>query len=85
MGKDSVFESIYIYPSKKTNRYDYIAIFQNDNESIEMFQHYNTLYFKLFFIDYLAPIHGTLSIPVPMLNKHCQDSDLLFLNKYRIP
>lgn len=85
MGKDSVFESIYIYPSKKTNRYDYIAIFQNDNESIEMFQHYNTLYFKLFFIDYLAPIHGTLSIPVPMPNKHCRDSDLLFLNKYRIP
>lgn len=28
IGKDSVFESIYIYPSKKTNRYDYIALFQ---------------------------------------------------------
>lgn len=25
IGKDSVLESIYIYPSKKTNRYDYIG------------------------------------------------------------
>lgn len=85
IGKDSVFESIYIYSSKKTNRYDYIALFQNDNNSIERLQHYNILYFKLFFLDYLAPIHGTLSIPVPMLDKHSRDSDRLFLNKYIIP
>ena len=84
IGKDSVFESIYIYPSKKTNRYDYIALFQNDNESIERLQHYNTLYFRLFFLGYLAPIYGTLSVPVPMFDTHSRDSDQLFLDKYII-
>ena len=85
IGKDSVLESIYIYPSKKTNRYDYIALFQNDNESIERLQHYNILYFRLFFLAYLAPIYGTLSVPVPMFDKHSRDSDQLFFNKYIIP
>ena len=65
IGKDSVFESIYIYPSKKTNRYDYIALFQNDNESIERLQHYNTLYFRLFFLGYLAPIYGRARAATP--------------------
>ena len=84
IGKDSVFESIYIYPSKKTNRYDYIALFPNDTESIERLPHYKTLYFRLFFRGYLAPIYGTLSVPVPMFDTHSRDSDQLFLDKYII-
>ena len=57
---------------------------KNDNESIERLQHYNTLYFRLFFLGYLAPIYGTLSVPVPMFDTHSRDSDQLFLDKYII-
>lgn len=85
IGKVNLLPEYCIYLSKETNRYDYIALFQNDNESIERLQHYNTLYFRLFFLGYLAPIYGTLSVPVPMFDKHSRDSDRLFLNKYIIP
>lgn len=89
MGKDSIFESISIYPSKKTNRYDYIVIFQHDNEysmnPIDIFQSHSIIYFKLFFIDYLAPIYGTSSISVPKLDVYSRDSNVLFLDKYKIP